>query len=95
MISKKKLCAKLDEINHYIEQNENNRAKCTIQNTKQMIENSEDKPLVTRLLRLCNECLRDGYNIGINETKQNRRKEFRQFFSERQPGMKREIKQMM
>jgi len=94
MISKKRLFKKLDEIKFHMKQSPQLTERL-IESTKEMIQNSEDKTLIKKLVHVCIECTKDGYDIGTNEQKQNRRNTIRTFLRKQTPRLEKQIKEML
>ncbi len=94
MISKQRLYTKLNEIKHHMKENPLLTERL-IDSTKQMIENSEDKGLVQKIQRLCVECVKDGYSIGTNEMKGNRRNVLDNFLRKQTPRLEKRIQKML
>jgi len=94
MISKARLCKKLDEIKYYMKENPL-LAERAIDSVKEMVKASEDKGLKQKILYLCLECVKDGYSVGIHEQKGNRRVRFEDFFKKQRLRLEKEISEML
>jgi len=95
MISKKRLCKKLDEIKYYIEQKQYARAVRAIETQKEMVNASQEKAIAKKILYLCMECTREGYRIGIHEQKGNRRVRLDEFAKKQRRELEKEISEML
>jgi len=94
MISKARLCKKLDEIKYYMKENPL-LAERAIDSVKEMVKASEDKGLRQKILYLCMECVKDGYSVGIHEQKGNRRVRLDGFVKVRKGQLQKRIKEML